>query len=140
MRSADTAQKALALPSRIEPFSIEDQATERLVIDKCATQVRTATILLLLADRGFGGLLPTVKSPRLTHPAVAVFGYGFFFGAIVALHGVVVFFSSDSAGSVLYFGAFESGIAAPLVARTVVFDRWQVRVLRTLTGYQILIN
>jgi cytochrome c-type biogenesis protein len=104
--------------------------------------------LLLLADVEFTHLFPAVDPPQSTHPVASAFGYGFFFGAIVVPCNpgfIAVFFAraflfSDPAGSLLNFLAFGAGIAAPLVGLAVVSDRWQSRVLRTLTGHQSLVN
>lgn len=104
--------------------------------------------LLLLADVELSHLLPAVDPPQSTHPVASAFGYGFFFGAIVVPCNpgfIAVFFAraflfSDPAGSLLNFLAFGAGIAAPLVGLAVVSDRWQSRVLRTLTGHQSLVN
>ena len=103
--------------------------------------------LLLLADVEFGRLFPTVDPPQSTHPVASAFGYGFFFGAIVVPCNpgfVAVFFAraflfSDPAGSLLNFLAFGAGIAAPLVGLAAVSDRWQSRVLGTLTGHQSVV-
>lgn len=104
--------------------------------------------LLLLADIEFSKFLPTVQPPQSSHPIASAYGYGFFFGAIVVPCNpgfIAVFFAraflfSDPAGSLLNFLAFGTGIAAPLVILATVSDRWQSRVMRTLTGNQSLIN
>ena len=104
--------------------------------------------LLLLADVEFAHLLPTVDPPQVDHPVASAFGYGFFFGAIVVPCNpgfVAVFFAraflfTDPVGSLLHFLAFGGGLAAPLVALATVSDRWQSRVVRTLTAHQSLVN
>jgi cytochrome c-type biogenesis protein len=104
--------------------------------------------LLLLADVEFAHLLPTVEPPQTSHPVASAFGYGFFFGAIVVPCNpgfIAVFFAraflfTDPVGSLLNFLAFGGGIAAPLVALATVSDRWQARVMATLTGHQSLVN
>ncbi len=104
--------------------------------------------LLLLADVEFAHLFPAVEPPQTTHPVASAFGYGFFFGAIVVPCNpgfIAVFFAraflfTEPVGSLLHFLAFGCGIAAPLVALATVSDRWQSRVVRSLTAHQSLVN
>jgi cytochrome c-type biogenesis protein len=118
------------------------------VVSPVAFGLLAVASLLLLADVEFQRFLPSVEPPQSTHPVASAFGYGFFFGAIVVPCNpgfVAVFFAraflfSDPVGSLLNFLAFGSGIAAPLVALAVVSDRWQTRVVRTLTGHRTLVN
>lgn len=104
--------------------------------------------LFLLADVELGRFLPTVEPPQARHPVASAFGYGFFFGAIVVPCNpgfIAVFFAraflfTDPVGSLAHFGAFGGGIAAPLVGLAAVSDRWQQRVLGTLTRHRSQVN
>jgi cytochrome c-type biogenesis protein len=118
------------------------------VVSPIAFGLLTVGSLLLLADVEFGHLFPTVEPPQASHPVASAFGYGFFFGAIVVPCNpgfIAVFFAraflfTDPVGSLLHFLAFGGGIAAPLVVLATVSDRWQSRVMATLTGHQSLVN
>jgi cytochrome c-type biogenesis protein len=118
------------------------------VVSPVAFGLLAVASLLLLADVEFGHLLPSVEPPQTSHPVASAFGYGFFFGAIVVPCNpgfVAVFFAraflfTDPVGSLLNFLAFGCGIAAPLVALAAVSDRWQARVMRSLTGHRSLVN
>lgn len=118
------------------------------VVSPAAFGLLALASVFLLADVDIGGRIPSVEPPQSSHPVGSAFGYGFFFGAIVLPCNpgfIGVFFAraflfTDPVGSLLHFLAFGGRIAAPLVGLAAVSDRWQSRVLGTLTRHRSLVN
>jgi cytochrome c-type biogenesis protein len=104
--------------------------------------------LVLLADIPVSQYLPTTEPPQSSSPSLSALAYGAFFGAIVipCNPGFVGLFFARSllftspVSSLANFGAFGSGIAAPLVALGIVSEPWRDRVLAVITAHKSAVN
>ena len=104
--------------------------------------------LVLLADVPVSQYLPTAEPPQSSSPSLSALAYGAFFGAIVipCNPGFVGLFFARSllftspVSSLANFGAFGSGIAAPLVVLGIVSEPWRDRVLTVITAHKSAVN
>lgn len=104
--------------------------------------------LVLLADIPVSQYLLTTEPPQSSSPSLSALAYGAFFGAIVipCNPGFVGLFFARSllftspVSSLANFGAFGSGIAAPLVALGIVSEPWRDRVLAVITAHKSAVN
>ncbi|ELZ90139.1 cytochrome c biogenesis protein transmembrane region [Haloferax mucosum ATCC BAA-1512] len=119
------------------------------IVSPIAFGVLFLVSLALLADAKLFARLPTLEPPETRHPALSAFSYGFFFGAIVLPCNpgfIALFFArvpvlfDTAAESLLGFFAFGLGIGAPLLAFSLVSERYSRRVTRWFARHTTAIN
>lgn len=118
------------------------------IVSPIAFGVLALVSVLLLLNLDVGRSIPAIEPPTTRYPVASAFSYGFFFGAIVIPCNpafIAVFFArsflfSNPIANVLQFLAFGVGIGFPLLALSVVSQRWSRRILRALTSHSGLIN
>ncbi|WP_411967498.1 cytochrome c biogenesis protein CcdA [Haloferax sp. YSSS75] len=119
------------------------------VVSPVAFGVLFVVSLALLADAKIFARIPTLEPPETRHPALSAFSYGFFFGAIVLPCNpgfIALFFArvpvlfDTAAESLLGFFAFGLGIGAPLLAFSLVSERYSRQVTRWFARHTTAIN
>ena len=118
-------------------------------VSPIAFAILVVVSVALLLDLGVFTRMPTVEPPQSSHPSIAAFGYGFFFGAIVLPCNpafVALFFArvpilfDSQLESFLGFLAFGIGIGAPLLAFSLVSQPFATTVTRTLARHSGPVN
>lgn len=118
------------------------------VVSPAAFGLLALLSLALLADVSVARFLPTVEPPQSRSPRLSALAYGLFFGAIVVPCNpglIAVFFARSflfetPLVTVANFGAFGTGMAAPLVGLALVSEAWRDRVLDLLTSHRSAVN
>ncbi|KAB1197811.1 MULTISPECIES: cytochrome c biogenesis protein CcdA [Haloferax] len=119
------------------------------IVSPLAFGVLFVVSLALLADAKIFARIPTIQPPETRHPALSAFSYGFFFGAIVLPCNpgfIALFFArvpvlfDTAAESLLGFFAFGLGIGAPLLAFSLVSERYSRQVTRWFARHTTAIN
>ncbi|WP_416840004.1 cytochrome c biogenesis protein CcdA [Haloferax sp. DFSO52] len=119
------------------------------IVSPIAFGVLFVVSLALLADAKVFARIPTIQPPETRYPALSAFSYGFFFGAIVLPCNpgfIALFFArvpvlfDTAAESLLGFLAFGLGIGAPLLAFSLVSERYSRRVTRWFARHTTAIN
>ncbi|KAB1187233.1 MULTISPECIES: cytochrome c biogenesis protein CcdA [Haloferax] len=119
------------------------------IVSPVAFGILFVVSLALLADAKLFARIPTIDPPETRHPALSAFSYGFFFGAIVLPCNpgfIALFFArvpvlfDTAAESILGFFAFGLGIGAPLLAFSLVSERYSRQVTRWFARHSTSIN
>ena len=118
------------------------------IISPIAFAILGIVSLFLIFNYDFSRFLPKISSPTLKNPLLSSFLFGIFFGAIVLPcnpASLIILFAiststTDFLINLLNFVFFGVGMAAPLLAFSVISDQWSSKVIKFLTSNKRQIN